>query len=144
MNDLVIDNFFRSALGLNHFAKHLNTLQSQAHQAFPPYNIAVDNPENPSKYMIELAVAGFSREQLNIRTRKEQGLSLLVIDGTKPESTIPDTHYTYRGLAARSFNRQFTLSEDVRVHSVALKDGILTVNLEVVKSKDSEKIFQIE
>ena len=90
--------------------------------SYPPYNIVKGETEN--SYKIELAVAGFNRDELEIF--KEE--SDLVVSGKKDSS--PSGEFVYRGIAARDFKSKFTLADYVEVTDATSRDGILTVTLE--------------
>jgi molecular chaperone IbpA len=92
-------------------------------QKYPPYNI-VKTDENT--YLIELAVAGFGPDDVDIELHD----GVLAISG-KVESTSDD-NYIYKGIANRSFERRFTLADTVEVEGVDLHQGILTVKLKNV------------
>jgi molecular chaperone IbpA len=92
-------------------------------QKYPPYNI-VKTDENT--YLIELAVAGFGPDDVDIELHD----GVLSISG-KVESTSDD-NYIYKGIANRSFERRFTLADTVEVEGVDLHQGILTVKLKNV------------
>ena len=88
---------------------------------YPPYNlIHVNNVES----ILEIALAGFSKNELNVYT--EYGK--LIVEGKK-EAKEKESEYVYKGLAQRSFNRTWSLSEDIEVREVQFKDGLLTVKL---------------
>ena len=88
---------------------------------YPPYNlIHVNNVES----ILEIALAGFSKNELNVYT--EYGK--LIVEGKK-EAKEKESEYVYQGLAQRSFNRTWSLSEDIEVREVQFKDGLLTVKL---------------
>lgn len=74
-----------------------------------------------------------------MKIRKDTGIPILVIESVKSTSDKDeDVKYSVRGLAARGFTRQFTLSNDLAVNDVELKDGILTVRLASERSKEAE------
>lgn len=102
--------------------------------SYPPYNIVKGETEN--SYKIELAVAGFNRDELEIF--KEE--SDLVVSGKKDSS--PSGEFVYRGIAARDFKSKFTLADYVEVVDARLDSGILTVILElrVPEEKKPKKI----
>jgi molecular chaperone IbpA len=102
--------------------------------SYPPYNIVKGETEN--SYKIELAVAGFNRDELDIF--KEE--SDLVVSGKKDSS--PSGEFVYRGIAARDFKSKFTLADYVEVVDARLDSGILTVMLElrVPEEKKPKKI----
>ena len=93
-------------------------------QGYPPYNIRKDGE---TKYFIEMAVAGFSEEDLEVEL-KEGILSVQ----SKPLSEEDETTYVHRGIAKRTFERNFTLSDDVIVKGCDLNNGMLIVELEKV------------
>jgi molecular chaperone IbpA len=93
-------------------------------QGYPPYNIRKDGD---TKYFIEMAVAGFSEEDLEVEL-KEGILSVQ----SKPLNEEDEATYVHRGIAKRTFERNFTLSDDVIVKGCGLINGMLTVELEKV------------
>jgi len=95
-----------------------------SHQGYPPYNIRKDGE---TKYFIEMAVAGFSEEDLEVEL-KEGILSVQ----SKPLNEEDEATYVHRGIAKRTFERNFTLSDDVIVKGCGLINGMLTVELERV------------
>ena len=91
---------------------------------FPPYNIRKDGD---TKYFIEMAVACLSEEDLEVEL-KEGILSVRSGVGKKEE----EVEYVHRGIAKRTFERNFTLSDDVIVKGCDLNNGMLIVELEKV------------
>ena len=89
---------------------------------YPPYNlIHVNNVES----VLEIALAGFSKKELKVYT--EYGK--LIVEGEKETNRETSSEYVHQGLAQRSFQRAWTLSDDVEVREVQFKDGLLTVKL---------------
>lgn len=125
------------ALGF-HTASFANNVTRASN--FPPYNIIVDSASDPTAYTIEMAVAGYSKDDINVRVRKDDGVSTLVIKGEikKAEDEVAPKIYQVRGLSSRDFTREFTIGNNVKVETVALKDGILTITLSVTKIPDDE------
>ena len=74
--------------------------------------------------MLEIALAGFNKKDLKVYT--EYGK--LIIEGKK-ETKETESEYVHQGLAQRSFNRAWTLSDDFEIRDVTLEDGLLTVKL---------------
>ena len=93
-------------------------------QGYPPYNIRKDGE---TKYFIEMAVAGLSEEDLEVEL-KEGILSVQ----SKPLNEEDESTYVHRGIAKRTFERNFTLSEDIIVKGCDLNNGMLIVELEKV------------
>jgi molecular chaperone IbpA len=91
---------------------------------YPPYNILkIDE----SRYEVELAIAGFSEDDIDIVV--EDGV--LTISGNKDQND-ETIDYLHKGIGARSFKRVFTLAETIIVNDASLKDGILHLYLENV------------
>ena len=89
---------------------------------YPPYNlIHVNNVES----VLEIALAGFTKDEINVYT--EYGK--LTVEGNKKTNQETGSQYVHQGLAQRSFNRTWSLSEDIEVREVLFKDGLLTVKL---------------
>ena len=89
---------------------------------YPPYNlIHLNNVES----VLELALAGFSKKDIKVYT--EYGK--LIIEGKKESKDNDTVNYAHQGLAQRSFNRTWQLSDDVKVKDVEFKDGLLTIKL---------------
>ena len=95
-----------------------------SHQGYPPYNIRKDGE---TKYFIEMAVAGFSENDLEVELKE----GILTVQ-SKPLNEEDETTYVHRGIAKRTFERNFTLSDDVIVKGCELINGLLTVELEKV------------
>jgi molecular chaperone IbpA len=111
----------RGLLGFEDFftafeRRHANQLQTN----YPPYNV-IKFGEND--YIIEMAVAGFKRDEITIELEND----VLSIRGVKREEKADTTQYLYHGLGARGFQRQFTLHNDLIVKDANLEDGILKV-----------------
>lgn len=96
--------------------------RSQKSQHYPPHNVIKIDEEN---YLIELAVAGFSKKDIDINLEKNK----LVISGKKD---IPETVYIHQGISNRSFEKTFMLAQDVQVSGATYADGILGIDLKRV------------
>ena len=88
---------------------------------YPPYNVL---KHDDNTFEIEVAVAGFDREDITI----EVDQNLLTIKGQRPEQET-GPQYLHRGLAARDFERSFTLADHIIVGDAELTNGILRVKL---------------
>jgi molecular chaperone IbpA len=93
---------------------------AQADDGYPPYDI-VKTGENA--YRIDLAVAGFTAEDLSVTAQE----GLLVIAGRK--GTEEQAAHLHRGIAKRSFERRFNLADHVEVTGASLVDGLLSIEL---------------
>ena len=92
---------------------------------YPPYNI-VRTGENT--YDIELALAGFSKDDINV----EYENNVLTVRSIKREETEKEINdaVLHRGISKRMFTKSFTVADDVEVNGAELKDGLLRVSLE--------------
>lgn len=142
MNMFEYKTLYKTSVGLDRFFDHVDQLLNDVGQtqSFPPYNLFKDN----DVYTLELAVAGFSREDLSISLTSEAGMQQLIINGNKDRQKDEERDYITRGLATRKFTRTFTLAENVRVDQVKLVDGVLTIKLLSTEPKASTKLLTIE
>lgn len=103
---------------------------------YPPYNILEAGED---KYSIQIALAGFSREDIEI-LNDNQFLTVQSVE--KEKKNDDEVKYLHRGIAERSFSRTWTLAEHVVVDGAIMENGILTINLrmEIPESKKPKKI----
>jgi molecular chaperone IbpA len=119
--------FPRSAfVGFDHLFDELDRVARNANDHYPPHNIVKVDDET---YLVELAVAGFARDELEIEV-KDRTLSV------RGEHQNRGREYIHKGISAKKFYRTFRLSEYVEVHGADLTDGILAVELKVVIPED--------
>jgi HSP20 family molecular chaperone IbpA len=116
-------------LGFEEIERALDRV-AKAADGYPPYNI--------ERLRITLAVAGFSREEIDITVEENE----LVIRGRQkePEQTRVFLH---RGIAARQFQRTFLLADGMRVAGADLADGLLTIDVERLEEKRSIRRIEI-
>ena len=93
-------------------------------QTYPPYNLIKEDDYN---YKIELAVAGFTSDQITVSHEPEK--NQLIIEGDQTSNTN-EASFLHRRIAERQFNRSWTVSDTIIVKGADLTDGILTVSLE--------------
>lgn len=117
--------FPRSAfVGFDNVLDELDRITRQADQKFPPHNILRLSEDN-QEYLIELAVAGFEEDELEIEVDDRT----LIVRG---EHVSKGREYLHKGISTKKFTRNFRLSEYVQVAGADLKAGILSVHLKVV------------
>lgn len=122
-------HFPRNAfIGFDSILRELEQISSHAKDSYPPYNV-VQSSEN--KYEIEVAVAGFAREDINIEVKEH----VLTISGGR-EQRRPKEVFIHRGISTRKFSKSFRLSEYTEVKRADLNDGVLTIFLEVRTPED--------
>jgi molecular chaperone IbpA len=114
---------FRSTVG---FDRLMNMLESagqwsEAGNGYPPYNIERTGED---RYRVTLAVAGFSDDELAIEVRENS----LLVEGRKKDVETAQS-FLYRGIAGRSFKRQFQLADHVKVSGAQLHNGLLVIDL---------------
>ncbi len=107
-------------LGFDHFEQLLDRVAKSANDGYPPYNIeriAADG------LRITLAVAGFTREDLEISAEDNQ----LIVRGRQHDDE--KRVYLHRGIAARQFQRSFVLAEGIEIAGAHLDNGLLHIDL---------------
>jgi HSP20 family molecular chaperone IbpA len=111
-------------LGFDEIERALDRVTKGA-DGYPPYNIERLARENghPERLRITLAVAGFTRDQLDVTIEESQ----LVIRGRQTDDK--SRHYLHRGIAARQFQRTFVLADGMEVLGADLKNGLLSIDL---------------
>jgi HSP20 family molecular chaperone IbpA len=111
-------------LGFDEIERTLDRV-SKAADGYPPYNIErlPRQGGNPERLRITLAVAGFTRDQLDVTIEESQ----LVIRGRQQDDKA--RQYLHRGIAARQFQRTFVLADGMEVLGADLKNGLLAIDL---------------
>ena len=133
-----IANLPRFAIGFDRIFEELARTQEKMNNTnYPPYNI-IRIAE--TEYAIEVAVAGFNEDELDV----EEVDGELVIKGeTKPKEVDHTGNYLHQGIAARNFTRTFALPDNSEVKGAYVKNGILTVNVEVFIPESTKKKIAI-
>ena len=116
--------FRRSTVGFDRLFDMLeNSSAGNAGENYPPFDL-IKTGEND--YRIELAVAGFKADEIDITAQQ----NVLIVSGKKKEeSEEKGSDYIYRGIATRSFERRFALADHIQVKGADLKDGLLSIEL---------------
>lgn len=124
MTGLTVNTLFpRSAfVGFDHLLEELDRVAKQANDHYPPHNIV---KTGDAEYLIELAVAGFTKDEISIEVKDRT----LVVFG---EHISKGREYVHRGISTKKFKRTFRLSEYVQVHGANLVDGILAIELKYI------------
>ena len=135
-------NLLLSTVGFERLFDTFNNLSSGGFEhknpSYPPYNIF---KESESTYLIEIAVAGFKQNEIDITSEDKK----LIIEGKtsdKKSEEYTEKEYLHRGLARRDFIHEFVLAETVVVEKANISDGILTVELKniIPEEKKPRKI----
>ena len=121
------------SVGFDELFDHFNnTLEYTVKQptSYPPYNI---NKVDDLNYQIEMALAGFSKKDIEIKS----ALSQLTIKSVENDDKN-EKETLHRGISKRKFSRTFTLAEDIKVNGAELKDGMLLIDLEKIVPEEKK------
>lgn len=112
-------------LGFEDIERMIDRAGKGSADGYPPYNIERIATEDGKAQLlrITLAVAGFSRDQLDITLEDNQ----LIVRGKQTDDKSRE--YLYRGIAARQFARTFVLADGIEVKSADLSNGLLSIDL---------------
>lgn len=118
-------------VGFNDVFKDLQEMSKKV-ASYPPYNI---KQVNENKFVIELAVAGFSKSDIEVTLEGNK----LVVKG-KSEDEEPIDSFIHRGIANRNFTREFTIADKIEIENAELANGMLKIWLQnMVKAQDLVK-----
>jgi molecular chaperone IbpA len=123
----------RALVGFDRYFSH-----QAANNNYPPHNIVKYSDDT---YAIEVAVAGFSKEEITVEVDQDQ----LTIRGVKnrPNESTGQIEYLHRGLAARDFEQTYTLAEYMIVRGAKVDNGMLQIDIQRIVP-DALKPRQIE
>lgn len=116
---------WRSSVGFDRLFDLLNdTRRLDGQDNFPPYDIVRTGEES---FRISLALAGFSPEDISVTVQQ----NMLTVTGRKAEQAPEksDHEYLYQGIAAREFERRFSLEDHVEVENAWFENGLLQIHL---------------
>ena len=118
-----LDLINRNSIGMNDYFDRLTTIP-ETQSNYPPYNLVQVSGQ---EFRLELALAGFKKDEINVYTQEGK----LFVEGNKEE---PETErdYLHRGVAARSFTRTWSLTDETEVGSVVFEDGFLEITLQKI------------
>ncbi|KQR30925.1 molecular chaperone Hsp20 [Rhizobium sp. Leaf155] len=112
---------YRSSIGFDRVFNLLeNAQRTRSISDWPPYDIIRTGEDS---YQISIAVAGFTRDEIDITFQS----NLLTVTGKRQET--PAEGYLHRGIAGRPFEHRFELADHVRVSGAELKNGLLSIDL---------------
>ena len=128
----LFDKITKNSIGMDAYLNRFWDMDTTSN--YPPYNlIQVNNVLS----RLELALAGFKQQEVKVYTE----FGKLYVEGQK-EDKETDGEFLHKGLAQRSFQRVWTISDDTKVGSVKFEDGLLTVELgKVVPEHHSRKEY---
>jgi molecular chaperone IbpA len=116
--------FRRSTVGFDRLFDMLeNSSAGQAQENYPPFDLI---KRGDNDYCIQLAVAGFKADEIDITAQQ----NVLLVTGRKSdEGSEKDGDFVYRGIANRSFERRCALADHIQVKGADLRDGLLSIEL---------------
>lgn len=126
-----LDKYMPYTIGFDSFFNTLDSLTGTDIKGYPHYNI---KKLNDNKWIIELAIAGFDKDNINIEVKD----SIMTISGELESSD----EYIYKGISSKKFSKSFTLAEYTEVKSAEMKNGILSISLEknIPEDKKPQKV----
>lgn len=113
----------RTTVGFDRLARTMDSLAQDRVPSYPPYNIEKLNDDD---YVVTMALAGFSQKDLEITVQEN---TLTVAGNIEVEEETGDRNFLYRGIAERSFQRQFSLADHIKVADATLENGMLHIAL---------------
>lgn len=129
----LLSDIDKISIGLEPWFSSLDSIYTNSN--YPPYNV-IDMGDG--KKRLEVAVAGFSRNDIDVYTER----NLLTIEAEQKAKV--EENYHHNGIARRNFKRSWTLGDDVRVDDVRLVDGLLTVDLStIIPDHQKKKSYNI-
>lgn len=125
MRTMDLNPLYRTIVGFDRLADLLDAAANvEAGQGYPPYNI---EQINENTYRVELAIAGFGKDDLDLEVRE----NVLTVTGRKNQGEEDDgRNFVHRGIAERAFERRFHLADHVFVKDADLVDGLLVIQLQ--------------
>src|SRR5688572_4785126 len=120
-------------LGFDDFVLRAKEHMSRKDNTYPPHNVI----KSGSAYIIEFALAGFRREQIDISLTERL---LTVAAQAAGENQTVDVDYIHKGIAQRNFSKQFLLNDNIDVTDAQMADGLLRIYL-AERKKPTRKIM---
>ena len=117
------NKFIPYSIGFDNLFDRLFDIDLESSNSYPPYNISKVDDNN---YVIEMALAGFNKDDIEIELSDGE----LTVRSKKREDSNKDVNLIHQGIPHRSFNRKFTLSEEILVKNAEMKNGMLIIKLE--------------
>lgn len=116
--------FYRNTIGIDRlFDRITSQIDAAASGNYPPYDIVKTGND---LYEIRVAAAGFTQAEIDVEYHEGR----LTVTGQHADTVDPSIEYLHHGISNRSWQRQWTLADYVRVNEAVMKDGVLTIKLE--------------
>lgn len=133
----VVDAVERYSVGLDDIMYRLHSYGAgSVNESYPPYNLV---KESEVKWRIEMALAGWSKDEIEVSTETN-----VLLVRSKAAKAKGEEEYMHRGVATRTFARGFNLADDVEIKNVNFENGMLVINLQkIVPDHQKLKIYDI-
>ncbi len=132
--DKIFDAAMTYSVGFEDLFNRMHASHS-IHTSYPPYNIV---KETESEWRIEMALAGWAKDDIEISTET----NVLCIKSKSDKES--DGDFIHRGVAKRSFTKTFNIADDVEVGNITYKDGLLAIHLtKIVPESQKRKVYDI-
>lgn len=123
----------------SHFEQLMDNDFNVVNHSFPFYNIK-QTKDNNNIYKIQMALAGYSKKDIEVEYENNI-LTVKSVVSNKDE----DEDVLYQGITKKYFNKAFTISDDVKVNSAELIDGLLTITLErIVPEAKAKRTIKVQ
>jgi HSP20 family molecular chaperone IbpA len=136
---MINNDFARFFVGYDKVLEKLTNIADQSAKLlpnYPPFNL---KKVDENKYAIEIALAGFSKEDVQIEL---EGAKLVITGNVKPKDT-EDT-FVFKGISDKAFTREFTLADNVEVQGAEFINGMLIIALTTITPQSSKKKINIK
>ena len=134
----IVDAAEKYSVGLDDMFYRLHSYgMGTVNESYPPYNLV---QESNVKWRIEVALAGWSKDEIEVSTE-----SNVLLIRSKAAKNKGEEEYMHRGISTRSFARGFNLSDDVEIGDVAFNNGMLTIELKkIIPEHQKLKVYEID
>lgn len=122
-----IDEFFGSSLPMSLIERQ---------ESYPKYNIIRANADTTDQFTIQLAVAGFDKDEITVYTDSND---VLYVEASTPNT--PEVDYLFKGISTRPFKWSLRLPQYSKISSTTLSKGLLLIDVEIVVPKEEQPIY---
>ena len=133
----VVDAVERYSVGLDDIMYRLHSYGAgSVNESYPPYNLV---KESEVRWRIEMALAGWSKDEIEVSTE-----SNVLLVKSKSAKAKGEEEYMHRGVATRTFARGFNLADDVEIKDVTFENGMLVISMQkIVPDHQRLKLYDI-
>ena len=126
------------SVGFDNIFDQFDRLLDTPAPTYPPYNLI--KSKDGDNYKIQIALAGFDKSDVDVEV-KETTLTVK----SKKDTVESDEEFLYKGISTRSFERSWTLADDMKVHGAKFENGLLEISLErIIPEEKKPKTIDIQ